>query len=64
MERAVSHLREKYGKGGYLKLWIPWSDNAVRLAALQDIIADEKAVYQEVRRIYRSLHELNGTGTK
>ena len=64
MERAVSHLREKYGRGGYLKLWIPWSDNAVRLAALQDIIADEMAVYQEVRRIYRSLHELNGTGTK
>ena len=64
MERAVSHLREKYGRGGYLKLWIPWSDIAVRLAALQDIIADEKAVYQEVRRIYRSLHELNGTGTK
>ena len=64
MERAVSHLREKYGRGGYLKLWIPWSDNAVRLAALQDIIADEKAVYQEVRRIYRSLHELNGTGSK
>ena len=64
IERAVSHLREKYGRGGYLKLWIPWSDNAVCLAALQDIIADEKAVYQEVRRIYRSLHELNGTGTK
>ena len=55
MERAVSHLREKYGRGGYLKLWIPWSDNAVRLAALQDIIADEDSIYQEVRRIYRSL---------
>ena len=55
MERAVSHLREKYGRGGYLKLWIPWSDNAVRLAVLQDIIADEDSIYQEVRRIYRSL---------
>lgn len=55
MERAVSHLREKYGRGSYLKLWIPWSDNAVRLAALQDIIADEDSIYQEVRRIYRSL---------
>ena len=55
MELAVSHLREKYGRGGYLKLWIPWSDNAVRLAALQDIIADEDSIYQEVRRIYRSL---------
>ena len=41
--RAVEHLNEKYGRGGYLKLWIPWSDNAVRLAALQDLIADTPA---------------------
>ena len=46
--RAVSHLREKYGRGGYLKLWIPWSDNATRLAELQDIIADDEAVYSRV----------------
>lgn len=55
IERAVNHLREKYGRGGYLKLWIPWSDNAVRLAELQDIIADEKAVYASVTAMYRSL---------
>ena len=46
--RAVSHLREKYGRGGYLKLWIPWSDNATRLAELQDIIADDEAVHLKV----------------
>ena len=51
IERAVAHLREKYGRGGYLKLWIPWSDNASRLAELQDIIADDEAVLKEVRRV-------------
>ncbi len=55
IDRAVAHLREKYGRGGYLKLWIPWSDNAVRLSALQDIIADDEAVYQTVSATYSSL---------
>ena len=55
ISRAVEHLNEKYGRGGYLKLWIPWSDNAVRLAALQDLIADTPALTQEVERIYDTL---------
>ena len=49
------HLHEKYGRGGYLKLWIPWSENAARLNVLQDIIADPEAVLREVTRIYESL---------
>ena len=53
--RAIAHLHEKYGRGGYLKLWIPWSENAVRLNALQDIIADPDAILGEVERIYDSL---------
>jgi uncharacterized protein len=53
--RAIAHLHEKYGRGGYLKLWIPWSENAVRLNALQDIIADPEAVLREITRIYESL---------
>lgn len=52
IKRAVEHLREKYGRGGYLKLWIPWSDNATRLKALQEMIADDSAVYREIVRIY------------
>ena len=55
LARAVAHLKEKYGRGGYLKLWIPWSDNAARLSALQDIIADEEAINKEVERIYSTL---------
>ena len=49
--RAVEHLHEKYGRGGYLKLWIPWSDNAPRLAALQDLIDDDTKLRTEVARI-------------
>ena len=53
--RAVDHLKEKYGRGGYLKLWIPWSDNAARLSALQDVIADDEAILKDVERIYNTL---------
>lgn len=57
IERAVSHLREKYGRGGYLKLWIPWSNNAERLAELQETIADNdavrKAVLQQLEELSR-----------
>lgn len=39
--RFCKHLQEKYAEGGYLKLWIPESDNAVHLAELRAMIADE-----------------------
>ena len=55
IERAVGHLREKYGRGGYLKLWIPWSSNASRLAELQEVIADDNAIYHKVSTIYKQL---------
>ena len=55
LERAVGHLREKYGRGGYLKLWIPWSDNAVRLDALQNLIADTDAISAYVADVYSEL---------
>ena len=37
-ERTLEHLREKYGDGGYLQLWIPESPNAARLEELRKII--------------------------
>ena len=53
--RAISHLKEKYGRGGYLKLWIPWSDNASTLNALQDLIADDVAIHEKVKQIYETI---------
>ena len=39
-ERMCAHLREKYLEGGYLRLWIPESENGVRLARLREVAAD------------------------
>ena len=39
--RTLEHLHEKYAEGGYLKLWIPQSPNAARLAELRALIGDE-----------------------
>lgn len=55
--RAVEHLHEKYGRNGYLRLWIPWSDNAERLNRLQNLIDNPSALMQEVERIYYSLEK-------
>ena len=38
-QRFLGHLHEKYDHGGYLKLYIPHSDNALRLAELRELIA-------------------------
>ena len=40
-QRYCEHLQEKYAQGGYLRLWIPESDNATHLAELRALIADE-----------------------
>ena len=55
IERAVAHLREKYGRSGYLRLWIPWSDNAARLSELQDMIADDAAIHETTLKEFEKL---------
>ena len=42
--RMISHLREKYGRDGYLHLWFPHSPNSERLERLRQIIDDESAM--------------------
>ena len=41
-QRTLDHLHEKYAEGGYLKLWIPESKNALQLQLLRTLISDEK----------------------
>ena len=40
-QRTCEHLQEKYAEGGYLKLWIPESPNAAKLAELRALIRDK-----------------------
>ena len=46
-QRFREHLMEKYSDSGYLKLWLPESDNAARLEQLRVIIRDEVKMRQE-----------------
>ncbi len=55
IDRTLKHLYEKYGDGGYLRLWIPWSDNALRLLELRSLLADHNAAREEVVRIFRDI---------
>lgn len=50
--RCEEHIRKKYGRGGYIKLWIPWSDNAAKLSELQDIISDPEALHAILSKKY------------
>ena len=56
MARAKAHLAEKYGEGGYLKLWFKESDNARKLAELRTMMADEQAMDALLEDIW--LHEM------
>ena len=52
-KRMVQHLREKYGRDGYLHLWFDHSPNAERLEALRKMIDDEDALRQKFEEYYR-----------
>ena len=56
--RFRKHLTEKYAEGGYLKLWIPQSDNAGRLAELRNLITNEDELRQVFNKLY--IEEKNG----
>ena len=54
-QRFRQHLLEKYSDTGYLRLWIPESDNAARLEELRAIIRDENAMREAFERSYSKL---------
>ena len=51
-KRFCHHLQEKYAEGGYLRIWLPESDNAMRLQELRGIIADTVALRQLFDKIF------------
>ena len=52
IERAVTHIHEKYGRGGYLKLWIPESPNAARLEEFRTMIEDTDVLKKHLEEIW------------
>lgn len=51
-QRFRQHLLEKYSDTGYLRLWIPESDNAVRLEELRTIIRDENKTREAFEQLF------------
>lgn len=51
-QRMVTHLREKYGRNGYLHLWFDESPNAARLEQLREIIEDENQLQQLFNQLF------------
>ena len=51
-ERTLEHLREKYGDGGYLQLWIPESPNAARLEELRKIIREPETLRSIFEKLF------------
>ena len=60
IERAVAHIKEKYGEGGYLKLWIPESENAARLEEFRALIKNEAELREHLQSIYNKEKEIEG----
>ena len=51
-QRCEEHLRQKYGHGGYLRLWLEESPNAEPLARLRQLIADTEHLRSLFGQIY------------
>jgi uncharacterized protein len=51
-QRFKAHLLEKYSDTGYLRLWIPESDNAIRLEELRTIIRNESKMREAFEQAF------------
>ena len=62
-QRFMEHMAEKYAEGGYLKLWIPESENARRLADFRAILKNPKAIREIFDKIFDKLTTQNDMTT-
>lgn len=51
-QRFVKHMEEKYSRNGYLKVWIPKSDNEKNLKELQKIIENPERLRNLFDKIF------------
>ena len=52
IERASAHIKEKYGRNGYLKLWLQQSPNAARLEEFRKMIDNVTLLQMTLEDIY------------
>lgn len=52
--RFAAHLAKKYGVGGYIRFWIPYSQNKANLEQLRTIINSPEELRSSFDRIYNA----------
>lgn len=62
-QRTIEHLNDKYGPNGYLKVWIPWSDNAKNLKRLHALLTDKGCLEEIFNRLFVEETSPNGIVT-
>ena len=58
-QRFKAHLLEKYSDTGYLRLWIPESDNATRLEELRKIIRNESKMREAFEQTFEHKYTIS-----
>lgn len=58
-QRFKSHLDNKYSSHGYIKLWIPGSENEKQLKGIRALMADTTRLHELFDQIYESLERLS-----
>lgn len=53
-DRVYSSLLKKYSKNGYIKLWLPESDNRMRLRRFQKILSNK----EEFSKIFYNIYNI------
>ena len=58
-QRFRQHITNKYGREGYIRLWIPGSPNAKNLEKIRRIIDDERALRSAFDRTWAQVKQSN-----
>ena len=51
-KRFIGHLENKYSSNGYIRLWIPGSDNEEKLRKIRNMLVDKKRLREVFDKIY------------
>lgn len=60
-QRFYEHIKEKYGRSGYIRLWIPNSPNAKKLEYIREILTQPTKLKIIFNKLYKDFFE---TATK
>lgn len=60
-QRFRKHISEKYGREGYIRLWIPNSPNAKNLAFIREVICNTEQLHEIFTRLYSEISASSAT---